>query len=134
MIAVSGVHNQGLDSLWQKIDEHRVMFENNGVLRARRCEQMRRWMWSMVDDRLLRAVRRHPAVAAQTAQLEAAVLDGKLTATLGAEAILKAFESWSRRWNSKMPARALQGSVLHPTPAPSLERTRSPPEARPVAR
>jgi LAO/AO transport system kinase len=93
VIAVSGLHNQGLDLLWQKIDEHRVMFEKNGVLRARRREQMRRWMWSMVDDRLLRAVRQHPAVAAQIAQLEAAVLDGKLTATLGAEAILKAFES-----------------------------------------
>lgn len=91
VLAVSGLHNQGLDLLWAKIDEHRVLFEQNGVLRQRRREQMRRWMWSMVDDRLLRAVRTHPAVASQAAQLEAAVLDGKLTATLGAEAILKAF-------------------------------------------
>jgi LAO/AO transport system kinase len=93
VIAVSGLHNQGLDLLWQKIDEHRQMFEKNGVLSARRREQMRRWMWSMVDDRLLRAVRTHPAVASQAAQLEAAVLEGRLTATLGAEAILEAFES-----------------------------------------
>ena len=91
VLAVSGLHNQGLDLLWEKIEEHRKAFEANGVLRARRREQMRRWMWSMVDDRLLRAVRSHPAVAAQVPQLEAAVLDGKLTATLGAEAILKAF-------------------------------------------
>lgn len=93
VLAVSGLHNQGLDLLWGKIDEHRQLFEKNGVLERRRRDQMRRWMWSMVDDRLLRAVRMHPAVAAQAAQLEAAVLDGKLTATLGAEAILKAFDS-----------------------------------------
>jgi LAO/AO transport system kinase len=93
VIAVSGLHNQGLDLLWQKIDEHRQTFEKNGVLSTRRREQMRRWMWSMVDDRLLRAVRTHPAVASQAAELEAAVLEGRLTATLGAEAILEAFES-----------------------------------------
>jgi LAO/AO transport system kinase len=92
VIAVSGLHNQGLDLLWAKIEEHRELFEGNGVLQARRREQMRRWMWSMVDDRLLRAVRSHPAVAARAAQLEAAVLEGKLTATLGAEAILRAFD------------------------------------------
>ena len=92
VLAVSGLQNQGLDVLWQKIEEHRELFEGNGVLQTRRREQMRRWMWSMVDDRLLRAVRSHPSVAAQAAQLEAAVLEGKLTATLGAEAILRAFE------------------------------------------
>jgi LAO/AO transport system kinase len=91
VLAVSGLQNQGLDLLWEKIEEHRRIFQKNGVLQSRRREQMRRWMWSMVDDKLLRAVRAHPAVAAQSAQLEAAVLDGKLTATLGAEAILKAF-------------------------------------------
>ena len=91
VLAVSGLHNQGLDVLWQKIEEHRRLFDKNGVLSAQRREQMRRWMWSMVDDRLLRAVRKHPAVAAQAAKLEAAVLDGKLTATLGAQAILDAF-------------------------------------------
>ena len=92
VLAVSGLQNQGLDVLWQKIEEHRELFEGNGVLQTRRREQMRRWMWSMVDDRLLRAVRSHPSVAAQAALLEAAVLEGKLTATLGAEAILRAFE------------------------------------------
>jgi LAO/AO transport system kinase len=92
VLQVSGLHNQGLDLLWEKIEEHRRLFEGNGVLEHRRREQMRRWMWSMVDDRLLRAVREHPAVAAQAAKLELEVLEGKLTATLGAEAILKAFE------------------------------------------
>lgn len=57
---------------------------------------VRRWMWNTVDDRLLRALRAHPRVVEQAKQLEEAVLSGKLTATLGGEAILKAFglDSW----------------------------------------
>jgi LAO/AO transport system kinase len=91
VIVISGLHNQGLDLLWEKIEEHRALFEENGVLAQRRREQMRRWMWSMVDDRVLRALRNHPEVIARAAQLEAAVLSGQLTATLGAEALLRAF-------------------------------------------
>jgi LAO/AO transport system kinase len=45
----------------------------------------------MVDDRVLRAVREHPKVAALVDSLERDVTDGRLTATLGAEAILRAF-------------------------------------------
>jgi LAO/AO transport system kinase len=91
VLTVSGLHNQGLDLLWQKILEHRALLERNQQLEAKRREQTRRWMWSMVDDRLLQALREHPQVAALAATLEAQVLSGQLTATLGAEAILKAF-------------------------------------------
>ncbi len=91
VLTISGLRNQGLDSVWEKIGEHREVFTNNGELQRKRREQMRRWMWSMVDDRVLRAVREHPAVAAQAGQLQEDVLEGRLTATLGAEAILRAF-------------------------------------------
>jgi LAO/AO transport system kinase len=91
VLMVSSLHNQGLDLLWEKILEHRALLDRGSELQRKRSEQTRRWMWSMVDDRLLRALRDHPKVAAQAAALERAVLDGKLTATLGAEAILQAF-------------------------------------------
>jgi LAO/AO transport system kinase len=91
VVTVSGLHNQGLDVLWEKVLEHRALLERTGDLVRRRSEQTRRWMWSMVDDRVLRAVREHPEVSARAAELERAVLSGKLTATLGAEAILQAF-------------------------------------------
>jgi LAO/AO transport system kinase len=91
VLMVSGLQNQGLDVLWEKIGEHRDAFVKNGGLEQRRREQMRRWMWSMVDDRVLQAVREHPEVAAKAAALERELLEGKVTATLGAEAILRAF-------------------------------------------
>jgi LAO/AO transport system kinase len=91
VLMTSGLHNQGLDVLWEKILEHRALIEQSGDLETRRREQTRRWMWTMVDDRVLRAVREHPAVAAEAVRLERELLEGKLTATLGAEAILRAF-------------------------------------------
>jgi LAO/AO transport system kinase len=91
VLTVSGLHNQGLDVLWDKILEHRALLERTDQLQAKRREQTRRWMWSMVDDRLLQAMREHPQVATMTRDLEAKVIDGELTATLGAEALLKAF-------------------------------------------
>ena len=91
VLTVSGLHNQGLDLLWDKILEHRALLARDNQLETKRREQTRRWMWSMVDDRLLRALREHPEVAARAAELERAVLAGQLTATLGAEAILRAF-------------------------------------------
>jgi LAO/AO transport system kinase len=91
VLMVSALHNQGLDVLWEKILEHRALLERTQQLEVKRREQTRRWMWSMVDDRLLRALREHPQVAALAADLEEKLLAGQITATLGAEALLKAF-------------------------------------------
>jgi LAO/AO transport system kinase len=91
VLMVSALHNQGLDVLWDKILEHRALLERTRQLEIKRREQTRRWMWSMVDDRLLRALREHPQVAALAADLERQLLAGQITATLGAEALLKAF-------------------------------------------
>ena len=91
VLAVSGLHNQGLDELWTKVLEHRHLLDRTGQLTRRRSEQTRRWMWRMVEERLLRALCEHPEVAAKTPEIERAVTEGQLTATLGAEAILEAF-------------------------------------------
>jgi LAO/AO transport system kinase len=91
VIAVSGLRNQGLDELWNNVREHRALLEASGHLVTRRNEQTRRWMWNMIEERLRRALREHPAVAAQTPEIERAVLAGDLTPTLGAQALLRAF-------------------------------------------
>jgi LAO/AO transport system kinase len=91
VITVSGLQNQGLDLLWDQIQAHRELLLREGVLDAVRKQQLKRWMWTMVDDRVLAALRAHPEVAAQAAELERQVLAGLLTPTRGAQAILRAF-------------------------------------------
>jgi LAO/AO transport system kinase len=91
VLTISSLRNEGLDALWDKVLEHRALFEQNGELQARRRQQLQGWMWSMVDERVLRALREHPVVAARSAELERKVLAGELTATLAAQEILEAF-------------------------------------------
>lgn len=88
---VSGLNNQGLDQLWASVEEHHALFTGNGELVRRRRKQLMRWMWAMVDEHVIHAVRSHPAVIALREQLEKDVLGGHTTPTLGARAILAAF-------------------------------------------
>jgi LAO/AO transport system kinase len=91
VLMVSALTGDGLDALWDKVQEFRTLMEQSGQLAAKRKEQLRGWMWSMVDDRLVSALRAHPEVQRRAPGLEADVLAGKITPTLGARALLEAF-------------------------------------------
>ncbi|MFI5306238.1 MAG: methylmalonyl Co-A mutase-associated GTPase MeaB [Polyangiales bacterium] len=91
VLMLSALTGQGLPELWDKLREHRLLLDEAGWLEAKRREQTRRWMWSMVEAAVLDAVRSHPEVKRCAPSLEAEVLAGKLTPTLGARAILRAF-------------------------------------------
>ena len=91
VLSVSSLENTGIDELWTKIDEHRKSFTDSGLLEERRNSQLRRWMWSMVDAKVLDALRKHPGVSKLADGLERDVLAGKITPTLGARTLLEAF-------------------------------------------
>jgi LAO/AO transport system kinase len=91
VLLLSGLSGEGIDVLWQSITEHFERGRQSGELDQKRLEQLRRWMWSMVEQRVLSALHTHPEVARIAPDLEASVLAGKLTPTLGAQALLRAF-------------------------------------------
>ncbi len=91
VVTCSGVENLGLDELWQRIVEHRELLTEQGALQRRRADQQLDWMWSLVEDQLLGALREHPAVKRRLAGLEAAVRDGSTTPSLAAQSLLEAF-------------------------------------------
>jgi len=87
-VAVSGLTGAGLDELWAIVEEHRAALEASGELAALRAEQQRAWMWTLVVDRLDRAFRGHPAVAAILPRVEADVVAGRMTPTAAADLLL----------------------------------------------
>ncbi|MEN8163241.1 MAG: methylmalonyl Co-A mutase-associated GTPase MeaB [Acidobacteriota bacterium] len=89
-VVCSALTGLGLDDLWALIEDHRRVITNNGALTDKRSRQRLRWMWSMVDDAVMEAVRSHPGVSSRLAALETEVLAGSTTATAAAEAILRA--------------------------------------------
>jgi LAO/AO transport system kinase len=57
---------------------------------------MLRWMWTLVEDRLVTSLRNDRAVASAIAPLEADVLAGRLTPSIAADRILRAFAERDR--------------------------------------
>ncbi len=92
-LAVSALTGDGLDDLWELVEEHRGTLEETGELAALRAEQQRSWMWSLIGERLERSFRTHPAVRARLASIEQDVLAGRTTPPLATDALFDAFTS-----------------------------------------
>jgi len=94
-VAVSARTGEGIDELWEIVLEHRAALAaaaeagEPGGLEERRREQLGRWMWSLVEERLLEDFRSHPGVSAHLEEVEAAVREGRSTP---ARAVRELFE------------------------------------------
>ncbi|KAA5607082.1 methylmalonyl Co-A mutase-associated GTPase MeaB [Roseospira marina] len=91
VVTCSGLNGSGLEDLWSKVEEHWGTLSANGEIEEKRRRQRVNWMWSMVEDRLLDAVRDHPQVKNRLPSLLTGVDDGSLTVTLAATEILETF-------------------------------------------
>ena len=89
--ACSAREGTGLDEVWNFVLEHRTALTSAGDFAARRQRQQVRWMWSMINERLIAAMREHPSVAERVQPLEAAVAEGRVTASQAAAELLETF-------------------------------------------
>ena len=87
VILTSGLNNEGLDVLWQNILKHRELLTGTGELQEKRARQQVKWMWTMLDDRMRQRLRNDGRVRARIPDIERAVREGALSATLGADEI-----------------------------------------------
>ena len=90
-VAVSGLTGEGLEALWDLVEQHRAALDATGELAQLRAEQQRAWMWSLIMDRLERTFRTDPEVAKRLASLEADVLAGRTTPPIAADELFAAF-------------------------------------------
>ncbi|MBQ1113019.1 methylmalonyl Co-A mutase-associated GTPase MeaB [Streptomyces sp. C3-3] len=91
VLTCSARESSGLDTLWERLEQHRALLESTGRLAAKRRDQQVDWTWTMVRDDLLDSLHSHPAVRKLAPELEQRVREGTLTATLAAEEILGVF-------------------------------------------
>ena len=90
VLTISALENQGLETLWEKIVQHRTLTTGSGARDARRRAQQVRWMWALFGDRMMSRLKTNPAVSALLPRLEAKVAAGKLTAPLAVEELFAA--------------------------------------------
>ena len=55
----SALTGAGIDTLWQKILDHRTAMNASGEFAARRRQQQIKWMWSMLEQRMMARLRRN---------------------------------------------------------------------------
>ncbi|MFB6893271.1 methylmalonyl Co-A mutase-associated GTPase MeaB [Kitasatospora sp. NPDC056327] len=91
VLTCSGRDGSGLDTVWERLQQHRKVLDATGALAAKRRDQQVEWTWAMVHDQLLTRLHSDPGVARLVPELERRVREGTLTATLAAERILDAF-------------------------------------------
>ncbi|MDX2401889.1 methylmalonyl Co-A mutase-associated GTPase MeaB [Streptomyces microflavus] len=91
VLTCSARESTGLDTLWERLEQHRRVLESSGRLAAKRRDQQVDWTWTMVRDELLDSLRSHSGVRKLAPELEQRVREGTLTATLAAEEILHVF-------------------------------------------
>jgi len=93
VLMVSSLEGTGIDSVWGAIVEHTAALEPSGEWQARRKEQARQWMWSLVEEGLEDSFRAHPDVSSQIESLERAVQDLDVSPAAAARTLLAAFRS-----------------------------------------
>jgi LAO/AO transport system kinase len=93
VLAASATTGEGIPEVWEMVLAHREALAATGEAAARRRDQTRAWLWSLVDEGLRRSFRSHPPVAARIETLEKAVAALETTPARAARVLLDAFRS-----------------------------------------
>ena len=93
VLTCSGLTGTGLDEVWHAVLAHREHLEaaTPGGLARRRADQQLQWLWALLRTELWSQFRDAPTVRARSAQVEAEIRAGRLSAVEGADQILAAF-------------------------------------------
>jgi LAO/AO transport system kinase len=91
VLCASSRTGAGIADVWEMIREQRAALEASGEAAARRRDQTRAWMWSLVDEGLRRAFRQHPKVAGEIEALEREVESLRTTPAHAARTLLATF-------------------------------------------
>jgi len=89
VITYSALTGDGIPELWRQVLAHRSAMTRSGAHERRRREQQVKWMWAMIEQRLVARVKSDADVKARLPEIEAAVAEGRLSPAVAAEDIAK---------------------------------------------
>jgi LAO/AO transport system kinase len=87
VVTYSALTGTGIGELWQKILDHRKAMTASGDFAARRRDQQVKWMWSMLEQRMMARLRADASMRAKVKKIEADVAEGRVAPALAAEKI-----------------------------------------------
>jgi LAO/AO transport system kinase len=85
VVTYSGLTGAGIETLWQKILDHRSAMNASGEFKTRRQAQQVKWMWSMLEQSTMARLRADASVRAKVKRIEAEVAAARISPALAAE-------------------------------------------------
>jgi len=92
VITYSALTGDGIAALWKHVLDHHERLGASGELAARRGEQLVKWMWSMLEERLFAPLRTDRTLRAALPRIEAEVAAGRLAPSAAVEEIADMLE------------------------------------------
>lgn len=77
VMTISGLVNQDLDKLWEQVELHKAKMTATGEWQTRRADQQVAWMWDMLQQRMMEALKTDPRTASRLKSLETSVRNGE---------------------------------------------------------
>jgi LAO/AO transport system kinase len=90
VLTYSALTGNGIAELWAQVLAHRERMTKSGERTMLRREQQVKWMWSMLNDRVLARLKSDAGLRARLPALEAAVAEGRLSPPLAVTEIIDA--------------------------------------------
>jgi LAO/AO transport system kinase len=92
VMACSSVNNQGVTEVWTEVDRFKATISEDGRLQQQRAQQAKAWMWSEMAESLVVDLKSDPSIKRMIPDLESAVLDGTLPATVAAQRMIDTYK------------------------------------------
>lgn len=91
VLTCSALTGEGVPAVWAVVERFREALGSTGALAAKRAGQARAWMWAEINETLLQAFQANDQVAGLLAGFEDDVMAGRITPTVAAQRLLRAF-------------------------------------------
>ena len=92
VMTCSASSGQGIPAIWEQINLHQELGQETGDWAKRRSLQKVRWMWTLVEDRLIHSVKEKPDVASLILEIEERILTSDISPVVAAEQVLALFK------------------------------------------
>jgi len=92
----SAQSGEGIDEIWQVVEDFRTQTQASGVFEKRRRAQVLDWVYTMVEEHLRQRFFEHSGVKDIRADVEHAVVEGHMPPTVAVQALLKKYEETER--------------------------------------
>ncbi|CAF3414312.1 unnamed protein product, partial [Rotaria sp. Silwood2] len=91
VLSVSSRTNTGIDKSWAQMLDFETAMINSGEFMTKRSQQLRKWMWNNVKDRILERFLADENIQIAIQTYEQRVIRGLITPFVAADAVLALF-------------------------------------------